>query len=120
MDIEKIHLQEIQYILSNILNIKYKELSLIKHLFTKRYSVRVIERINQILSKRLYFLLSFFTSDEFEYFDEDTYEIYNIDKMSFYKFTIDNNTYYLLFSVIYDKDSVGIKKESVEIFKQRL
>lgn len=119
MKIEQIHQQEIQYILSSILNIEYRDLSDIRLLFTKGYSVKVIDRINQILNKRLYFLLSFFTSDDFEYLNEETSEAYFIDKMSFYKFTIDKIEYYLLFSIVYDKVLLGIKKETVEILKKK-
>lgn len=119
MKIEQIHQQEVQYILSNILNIEYRDLSNIRLLFTKRYSIKVIDRINKILGKHLYFLLSFFTSDDFEYLNEETSEVYFIDKMSFYKFTIDKIEYFLLFSIVYDKEFLGIKKESVEIFKKK-
>lgn len=78
--------------------------------------MKFIDKINKILNRKFYLLLPFFRSDDFEYLNEDTFEFYYIDKMSFYKFTIDTNRYYLLYSTVYDDEQLGIKKEFVEIF----
>ncbi|MBB4038333.1 hypothetical protein GGR21_004267 [Dysgonomonas hofstadii] len=119
MEIEDIHKQELQYILSNVLDIGQRELSKVKLLFTKAYSFKEIEKIKSILDNKLYFLLRLFSSDEFEYFDEFTGEYLFIDKMSLYYFTMDNKKYYLLFSIVLDKDNNALKKEKVEIFREK-
>jgi len=118
-EIDDINKKEVQYIITNILNLRNQEPTKVKLLFTKAYSCKSIEKIKTILKYRLYFLFAFFTDDDFNYFDEITRDIYFIDKLSLYYFTIEDKKYYLLFSIVYDKSDIGLKSEKVEVFKEK-
>lgn len=119
MKIEEIHTQEVKYILDNLVNIEYRELSDVKLIFLKGYSENLIEKVKRILNKKLFFLLFFFSNDTFEYFEKNEDKLCVIDSLSLYSFNLDKRKHILLFSRIYNKRNIGIKEEKVEIFGKK-
>lgn len=116
MELDFINKKEVSFIIKTYIktDIDVSDITNVKHLFSKLYSRRLLNRVLCILRKKIYCLLSCIKSDDYDFLNESTLEIYNLDVLHLYSFNINNDKYYLLFSIVYEKDILGLKKETVE------
>lgn len=113
MDQTEFYKKEVLFILSNYLDINNVEIDKVRLVFTKVYSVRLAEKISRIIDKKCFWLLRFYHGDSIEYINEKTSEVYFVDKLSLYTFEMEGSKYYLLFSIVYEKENLGLKVEKV-------
>lgn len=109
---------EVYFIVKNNLNmdLSKEDLTSVKLLFIKQYSARLIERVKFLINRKMYFILPFYNNDSIEHIDDKNPEILLIDTLSLYSFKIKKEKYYLCFSIIYNKETEGLKEEKVEFF----
>ncbi|MBB4035861.1 hypothetical protein GGR21_001756 [Dysgonomonas hofstadii] len=117
MDINRINKEEVLNILNihKVPDVDADSIYNVKRYFTKLHKQELINQIHSVCEKRLYFLLELFGSDDIEYIDEDNDQLLRANLLTLYSFEVNSSKYYLMYSVIWDTEDHGLKKESIEL-----